>query len=260
MTRVGVAVLLALAIGLGWSRAACALETASPFAVSLLGTTEGDPQLWLAQRTIERQWVTRDDPEAIASMIPGGKSEPGAMALSALVPGAGQLYTGQLTGYAYMLAEALSWVGLFYFDNRADDQFHSATATAGVPTDSTSAWSFQRYASATGNDPSALEQLYHADPNSFWYAVAHDERLSAGWSNGDLRSSFTDELSSFDTSRHRVGQFTGLLWLNHVVSAADAFRAARIYNLPLQRNLELKTKASLHHGRPELAMTLVRRF
>jgi hypothetical protein len=238
-----------------------ALTGASPFAFDLLSTaSSGDPQLWLAQRSIERQWVTPDDPSARATVLPGGKSEMGAMSLSALFPGVGQLYTGEKSGYAYVMAEVLSWAGLIYFDRRADDQYDNATATAGAPTDSSSAWSFKRYAAATGNDPSGLEKLYSADPSSFWYAVSHDDQLAAGWSNGDSRSSFSDELARSNTSRSHVSQFGDVLWLNHLVSAADAFRAARIYNLPLQRNLELKTKASLHRGRPEVAMTLVRTF
>lgn len=240
---------------------AFAFVETSPLALDLLSTTsDGTPQLWLAQRSIEREWVTGDDPAARASMLPGGRSEPGAMSLSALLPGSGQLYVGEKSGYAFMLAEALGWAGLFYFDSRADEQYHSATTAAGAPGDSASAWSFQRYANATGEDPARLEHLYSADPSSFWYAVAKDDRLAAGWDSGDSRTSFSDQLVHSNDLRHHAGQFTGFLWLNHLVSAADAFRAARNYNFPLQRNLELKTKASLNRGRPEVAMTLVRTF
>ncbi len=239
---------------------AFALGAPSPLALDLMSTSADGPRLWLAQRSIEREWVTRDDPEAMATMLPGGKSEPGAMSMSALIPGTGQLYTGNRSGYAYMLAEAIGWAGLFYFDNKADDQYHSATGMVGAPSDSASAWSFQRYADATGDDPATLEQLYQADPSSFWYAVAHDDRLASGWTSTGSRASFADQLTHSNDTRRRVGQFEGFLWLNHLVSAADAFRAARIYNLPLQRNLQLKTKASISHGRPELAMTLVRTF
>jgi hypothetical protein len=244
---------------LAWTAPAWALAPSSPFAVHLLAHSE-TPELWLAERTIDRQWVTPDDPEARASMLPGGKSEMGAMSMSALLPGAGQLYSGEKSGYAFLLAEALGWAGLFYFDNRADDQYTSATTTVGAPGDTTSQWSFHRYAAQTGNDTAALEKLYAADPNSFWYAVAHDDRLAAGWSSTGSRTSFADDLAMADGTRRHAGQAEGLLWLNHLVSAADAFRSARIYNLPLQRNLELKTKASIQRGRPAVTMTVVRTF
>ncbi|MFI5371171.1 MAG: hypothetical protein ACHQ52_06395 [Candidatus Eisenbacteria bacterium] len=238
---------------------ASAIEPSSPFAFGLLARTD-TPELWLAQRTIDREWVAPDDPEAIANTIPGGKSEMGAMAMSGILPGTGQLYAGEKSGYAFLLAEALGWAGLFYFDNRADDQYNSATTSVGAPSDTTSSWSFQRYANQTGNDPAGLEQLYVADPSSFWYAVAHDDRLAAGWSSGGSRTSFADELARSDGTRRHAGQASGFLWLNHILSAADAFRSARIYNLPLQRNLELKTKASLLRGRPSVTMTVVRKF
>jgi hypothetical protein len=247
------------ALWLVWSVPAWALAPLSPFAFDLLAHSE-TPQLWLAERTIDRDWVGANDPEAQASMIPGGKSEMGAMSMSALLPGSGQLYAGEKSGYAFLLAEALGWAGLFYFDNRADDQYNGATTTVGAPSDTTSQWSFHRYASETGNDTAGLEQLYTADPNSFWYAVAHDDRLAAGWSNTGNRTSFADELTRADVTRRHAGQAEGVLWLNHLLSAADAFRSARIYNLPLQRNLELKTKASLQRGRPAVTMTVVRTF
>lgn len=260
MTRFRLAGLVLAVWALGVASPVWALGEGYPLALDVLSKTEGTPELLLAQRSIEREWVTRDDPAARAAFLPGGKSEMGAFSLSALVPGAGQLYSGEKSGYAYLLAEALSWAGLIYFDNRADQQYAKATSTAGAPSDSASAWSFKRYAAQTGNDPAALEQMYAADPSSFWYAVAHDDELAAGWSNGDSRASFSDQLAQSNDTRRHVGQVTGVLWLNHLISAADAFRAARIYNLPLQRNLELKTKASLHRGKPELALTLVHSF
>lgn len=247
------------ALALAVAAPASALAPSSPFAFGLLARTD-TPELWLAQRSIDREWVTPEDPEARGSTIPGGKSEMGAMSMSALLPGTGQLYAGEKSGYAFLLAEAVGWAGLFFFDNRADDQYNSATAAVGAPGDTTSEWSFQRYATETGNDPSGLEQLYAADPTSFWYAVAHDDRLALGWTNGGSRTSFSDELARSDGTRRHAGQATSFLWLNHLLSAADAFRAARIYNLPLQRNLELKTKASLQRGRPAVTLTVERKF
>jgi hypothetical protein len=54
--------------------------------------------------------------------------------------------------------------------------------------------------------------------------------------------------------------FEMALWLNHVVSAFDALRAAHIHNLPLRRNIELQLGGRLRRGEPQFRATLVRRF
>jgi hypothetical protein len=51
-----------------------------------------------------------------------------------------------------------------------------------------------------------------------------------------------------------------VLWFNHLLSALDALHAARLHNLPLQHNLELKLRSSWRAGRPDVLAALVRRF
>ena len=247
------------AAALAWASAALAGIVGSPLAVDLLITEHGEPQLWLAQRTIEREWTAPDDPEALASHVAGGKSELGAASLSALLPGSGQLYVGEKSGYAFLLAEAVSWAGLLYYNHQSDDHHATVNSSLGSPADSASAWSFQRYATR-GGDPARLEALYQADQPAFYDAIASDPRFSTGWASGAEQQQFVTQLSDAQSSQHRVNQFSALLWLNRVVAAADAFRAARLHNLPLQRNLELKANGGFHHGRPDLTVTLVRKF
>src|SRR5262245_56739288 len=71
---------------------------------------QGDrPELIWAQRTIDREWMSTTDPDHPRS-IAGWRSEPAAVALSAALPGAGQLYTGERSGYVFALAEAVGWI------------------------------------------------------------------------------------------------------------------------------------------------------
>ena len=65
--------------------------------------------------------------------------------------------------------------------------------------------------------------------------------------------------SSQDMYRRARYAETGL-WLNHLVSAVDALRAARLHDLPLRRDLELKLRGSWRGGRPALVAALERGF
>ena len=51
-----------------------------------------------------------------------------------------------------------------------------------------------------------------------------------------------------------------MLWMNHVVSAVDAFRTAHFRNIKLGPSLGLKVKSGWHHGTPEVMAAIERRF
>ena len=65
-------------------------------------------------------------------------------------------------------------------------------------------------------------------------------------------------LARANFSRAREAAYA--LWLNHLLAAFDALRAARLHNLPLQHDLELRIKSSWRGGAPDLSAALVRRF
>jgi hypothetical protein len=217
------------------------------------------PELVLAQRVIEREWPTRAD----TSWRPGPegwKSEGGALALSALVPGAGQLYVGERSGIFFALAEVAGWVGWWLLDRRAEDLREDAVAVAGTPADSASAWSFERWSDATADDPSALMALYQADPEAFYDAIADDDRYAAGWSDTGARERFGDLRARSDERFADARRVQGLVWINHLVAAADALRAARIHNIPLGSGIDVRARARLSRGRPGFLLALERKF
>jgi hypothetical protein len=51
-----------------------------------------------------------------------------------------------------------------------------------------------------------------------------------------------------------------LLWLNHLVAAIDALRVARIHNLPLKPQYQLRVSQKIRKGHPEFRAALVRSF
>ncbi len=255
------AVVVALAL-LGWAAAAWATEThGSPLALAIMAGTES-PRLFLAQRAIERTWGPSEDSVYAEVKVADWKSEGAAVAASAAIPGAGQLYVGENSGYLYLLAEATGWVSHTLFKRGADDRRDDAVKFAGSPTDPASAWSAERWASATGGDPQEILALYAADRSAYLRTLAGDDRYLAGWAGESqaTRGSFNDLRSDEQKLMRRARYATWGLVLNHTISAVDALRAARIHDLPLRRNLDLRLQSGWRRGGPTMMAVLVRSF
>ncbi|HEY6868045.1 MAG TPA: hypothetical protein VI792_12355 [Candidatus Eisenbacteria bacterium] len=264
MRRAGV--LLAIAATCAWCGAARADVSArselTPPAVEPAGPGDA-PILILAQRTIDRSW---GPPEGTppAAHVPGLLSEGDAWALSAALPGAGQWYAGQSSALWFALAEVAGWTSHWLFMRDANQQSEHADTFVGVPSDSASAWSFERWQSAApGRDPTALEVLYAGDKSSFYNLIVKDPTYLDGWSGPDpnaTRNDFQHLRDLQDGSLQRARAASYALWFNHVASAFDALRAVRIHNIPIRRNLELQLKSSWHGGGPTMAAALERTF
>ena len=260
MKRGASAVLLAL-VALPFAAAECGAMTPSAFAVPLL---EGNdvPRLVVAQRSITRSWGPSDDSSYVETSIPEWRSEGLAMAGSALLPGAGHLYAGETGGaLLFALAEAAGWTARVLFRQKSDDAKDDAIAFAGDPGDSAATWSFDRWESATHGDAGDLRRLYDADRDAFYNRLANDPSYAAGW-KGTGEASRQEYRSSYDRSQRFVQRAryaeTGL-WLNHLVAAVDALRAARMHNLPLTAGTRLSLRSSWRQG-PSLRASLEKRF
>lgn len=233
-----------------------AADLVSPLALERGGS--GGARDWLAQRAIVREWPVPGD--SGVTLLPHGRSELGALIFSAAAPGAGQLYAGQTRGLYYAAAEVVGWLGWVVLRHKADDLRDQARGFAGSPTDSTSAWSFARYEQATSQDASNLRALYGADPDAFDQAIASDPRYAAGWAAPQDRAEFSDLRQRSDRRLSQSRATEGALWINHVVSALDALRAARAHNRALGHGLELKTRGGWRDGRPDVQVAVERRF
>jgi hypothetical protein len=225
------------------------------------------PQLRLAQRAVDRSWGPSEDSTYQEVDVPEWRSEGLAAGLSAVVPGAGQLYAGEGSGVWFALVEVVGWTANRIYLHKAQTERDRSARFAGDPTDSTSAWSFDRFSkSSTGpgtNDLAAdLEQIWAHDRQAFYEMIARNPAYLAGW-NGESEVTRGEFFGIRDASRGYYSRASGAgyaLWLNHLIAAVDALRAARLRNLVLQHNLELKLRSSWHGGRPALMAALVRRF
>ena len=139
------------------------------------------PQLWLAQRTIDREWGPSDDSTYRTVEVQSWKSEGLALALSGALPGAGQLYTEEGSGWFYLLGEALGWAGRVVTRHKANQLRDQAAAFVVDPTDSASTWSFARYARESGSEATLLEALWVADRESFYQALASEPGYRSGF-------------------------------------------------------------------------------
>ncbi|TMQ72440.1 MAG: hypothetical protein E6K80_02760 [Candidatus Eisenbacteria bacterium] len=253
-------VVFALALApAGAARAATQVEARAFLSPLALMRVEGvQPGLRLAQRAIEREWPAPGD--SGLPILPHGRSVLGAMIFSAAVPGSGQLYAGSRSGLYYAAAEVAGWLGWRTLHHRADDLRGQARALAGSPDDTSSAWSFARYEKASGEDAATLRQLYAVDRDAFDQEIAADPRYASGWEADQERAAFSDLRRASDRRLSQSRATEGGLWINHVVAALGALRAARVHNQALGHGLELKAKGGWRDGRPEMVVTLQRRF
>lgn len=260
LARSACACALALALAGAAAPATCAVLTGSRLALPVATAEEGG---LLAQRVIDREWGLSEDSTYREVNVPGWRSEGGALALSALVPGSGHLYLGERSGWAYLLIETAGWVERSLSRHDADERDAAAQAFVGNPYDSTAGWSLSRYEAAGGANADYVERLWAGDRETYYRLLASDPGYVAGFggispSNEQVHfNGLRDERDSkLRLSRH----METLLWLNHLVSAIDALRAARIHNLPLKQQYQLRVSQKFRHGRPEFRAALVRRF
>lgn len=258
--RARLAVALALAASACAACAGAATLTGSRLALPVSTASDGD---LLAQRVIDREWGPSEDSLYTEVKVPGWKSEGGAMALSAALPGAGQLYAGEGAGWAYLLVETAGWVQRTVAGRAADRRDDEARAFVGNPYDSTAGWSLARYQSAGGGDAEYLERLWAGDREAYYRTLATDPGYVGGFAgvnptNEQVR--FVALRAERDSKLRLSRRMEALLWVNHLVAAIDAFRAARIHNLPLRQQYQLRVAQKFKHGRPEFRAALVRRF
>ena len=256
----GLALLLAGGALLNAGKAGAVIR-GSALALPLLAD-QGRPQFNLAQRAIDRSWGLSEDSTYSEVDVPEWRSEGLAAGLSAVLPGAGQLYAGEGNGVWFALAEVAGWTVNRIFLHKAQTERDRSARFAGDPADTASAWSFDRFTEATGEDAAELEAIWAQDRQAFYELIARDLAYLAGW-NGQSEATRSEFFGMRDAARgygDRASTAGTVLWLNHLFAAVDALRAARLQNVMLQHNLELKLQSSWHRGRPAVTAMFVRRF
>jgi hypothetical protein len=216
----------------------------------------------LAERAIDREWGESEDSVYVEMDIPGWKSDGLAMGLSAVVPGAGQWYAGSPRWWWFATAEIVGWTAYGVNQSRADEFRSNASSFAGDPSNPASNWSFERYAQATGQDPAEVKRLYAGDREAFYDLIGKDDRALAGWAGNPAasRDYFADQRDLSDDRLEASHWASSLLWINHMLSAWDALRAARNHNASLPQGATLRIQTGWKNGDPTMKLAIERKF
>jgi hypothetical protein len=190
--------------------------------------------------------------------------------MSAVVPGAGQLRNGSvLRGVGYLVVEVTGWVayGAFRQSSREKRSEYGQLANA--------SWDYERYRTrapdpdscsayecpcglwSEESDQEIVARMESSDRDRFYEYITRDA-YACGWDTGASRALYhglwEDREASLDAQR-----WTGrLIFLNHLLSAADAFIEARSrlhVNLDSQTQLGFRLRGSPLNLRPELRLT-----
>jgi hypothetical protein len=250
-----------------------ALEPVSPLALPTAGAAEpvmqrvagaaGVPGGLLAQRAIDREWGASEDSVYVEVAVPQWRSETSALLRSALLPGAGQWYVGEGSGWLFLGLEAAAWTGRALWLKSADDRAAEAARFVGDPNDPDSPWSFARYQFYSGADTEWLEQLWARDREAFYATLERSPDTIVGFDGASPELVYTEYRKvrqRRDDQLRRARWAETAIWINHLAAAWDALRAARFHNLPLRRDLPVQFGMDLQSGEAAWSAALVRRF
>jgi len=260
------AVLLGLALA-GPAEAAlappCRLARASLDRVEPLVGGIGTPELLLAQRAIDRNLgsTPQDATEYAVVEVPGWKSEGGAAAMSLVLPGTGQLYTGEKRGYIFLGVEAIALLSYATFSSKSADTRDDYYGFVGDPNDPNSRFSFDRLAGNVSLEEMArLRTVYEKDRAEFYDAVTLQAVYASGWGDPDERYDARALAEDSNQQDHRAEISLYALMANHLVSAIDALHIARLTNIALREDLTLKLKLNPGFSHGSYAFSLIQKF
>jgi hypothetical protein len=216
----------------------------------------------------------------MADDLPGKKSPVLSGVLSALLPGAGQVYNGDywIAGIFVVVEAALITTAVVY-DNKGDDQTNYFQNYADDYTNPDHNWSVVRYAEwlntyhdaniqinpneslppwerVNWTDLNASEigshHLYPHGDQQYYEMIGKYHQYAAGWNDFPAGQSSTDPIS------HNFTYYSGLrgqandyyntastavvgVYINHILSAAEAVWGATRFNSNIAVNLRVET-------------------
>lgn len=166
-----------------------------------------------------------------------------AFLLSALLPGAGQLYNGDRRGYIYLGAEAAAWFTRISYRNAGETKEDQYEAFARRH------WDFERWVAGRGQagcawteDDSLALATYRAENLQQYYeAIGKKPQYRCGWDDFEQlpdpgsEQSMTPNQAAYREMRissndylERARMAGAVLMINRLVSGFDAFRTARV--------------------------------
>ncbi len=191
--------------------------------------------------------------------------------MSAVVPGAGQLYNGSLLrGLGYLALEVTGWTARTSFRNGVDDKRNELSSFADRY------WDYDRY-HRVAPSPDSCET--YSCPSDFWSAdrdstiraeEAQDgdrfrehltrDSYACGWAGPQSRQLYRalwDDREDLDSAKSFT---TRMIFLNHLVSAVDAFIEARRFKVKLGASTDLGLQFDASPNRLSSHLVVTKRF
>lgn len=237
---------------------------AAPFAGM---PAEAEPLL--AQRAIESGRggpKAGDTPDARVTKPTGRKSPALAGLLSAVVPGAGQAYLHNQSGYAFFGVEVAAWLAHFSLRDTGKDKEREYKRFADGH------WSFERYRdpnsgpctadghSDRGVQDSTLVFLYDTRRDDWYEDIGKLTIYSCGWDSPANRLFYRDLRNDSNDFLRAARYATSVILLNHIVSALAAAKGAASHNQHLTGGLELQIDLQASLVRPGATVALRQTF
>jgi len=187
------------------------------------------------------------------------KSPGKAFLFSAVVPGAGEFYSGAKRGAAFAAAEVAVWVAYIVLHGRAEELKNDYIGfvdehivfEADSPATSTANWTLEDYEHATQSDN--WHYVYTEENGKpldrvgkFYWDDLPEERIDQPGADDMVSESRAEAFGQRSAANDKFKQakfFLGLVVVNHIVSAIDARIAATVYN---SRIAEAAPEMSFH--------------
>jgi hypothetical protein len=224
----------------------------------------------LAQRVLKDEPEKEEEEEDVKEEVelPPEISEPKrtspalAFLFSAGVPGAGQFYNGNRRAFAYLAVEAVAWIAYFSFrssGNNKEDEFKDFADVH---------WDLERYRASAGDSTCMWSQdadsliVYFSENNRdhYYEDIGKLEAYACGWDSQDNRREYRDIRSESNDLKSWSRRSLMVVFLNHLVSAVDAFRTARSRELKIAPETELQMTIDGQWNRPRAVLRVVRHW
>ena len=201
-----------------------------------------------------------------------------AFLMSAVLPGSGQLAEGRNRAFAYLSVEAIAWIAHFSWldaGNKTEGEYEAyARGHWDLATwDSLAAESNPSCQALPPNVPydAARDQIYGhleaGDYQHYYEDIGKLEAYRSGWDDFDCdeaeamspnRSDYRGMREESNDYLDRARNAMTVIFLNHVISAVDAYRTAKGAHLHLPGGAEMKFKVAGSLERPKVGIRVTR--
>jgi hypothetical protein len=186
--------------------------------------------------------------------------------LSAIVPGAGQLYNHDRLGYLFLGIEAAGWMAkISMHDTGATKEREFKRYADGH-------WSWARYRDPNSACPvgwghsdggmydSTLVSLYDTRRDDFYEDIGKIDLYGCGWDDPASRALYRDMRDNSNYFLRNARRAATVIFLNHLVSAFQAARKAASDNQRLLGGTDIDLRWSAAKDQPLASLVVTHRF